>query len=259
MKTQLKVVFIGSGNLATQLSLAMKKAGVQILQVYSRTEAHATELAIRLQCSWTTSTEKIRKDADLYIFALKDSALEEAIRTIQPNNALWVHTAGSVPMDIFKGHVDRYGVLYPLQTFSKKRDVDFEHIPFILEATSKADEDILYYLASDLSRTVRFYSSEQRRYLHLSAVFACNFTNHLYDLAGQIITEQGIPQDLLLPLIEETAAKVRDMTPREAQTGPAVRYDQEVIRRQLELLDDPERKELYKRLSDSIHKEFSHE
>lgn len=254
-----KIVFIGAGNLATQLSQAMKKAGAEILQVYSRTEVHASELAIRIRCGWTVSTEKIRPDADIYIFALKDDALEDTIRRIKPNAGLWVHTAGSVPMDIFKGHVARYGVLYPLQTFSRKRMADFEHIPFILEANSKADEDILYYLASDLSRTVRFYSSDRRRYLHLAAVFACNFTNHLYDLAGRIVEEQGIPQDLLLPLIDETAAKVHLMTPREAQTGPAIRYDRTVIDRQMELLTDPDRKDIYKLLSDSIHKENKNE
>lgn len=256
----MKIVFIGAGNLATRLSLAIEAGGKhEIVQIYSRTEPSAKALAGLLHCNWTTSFQNVDNAADLYIFALKDDALAEAISWIAPNAGLWVHTAGSVEMTVFKGHVERYGVLYPLQTFSKKREVDFEHIPFILEATSKKDEDILYYLASSLSRVVRFYKSDQRIYLHLAAVFACNFTNHMYDIATTILQEQGIPGNLLLPLIDETAAKVHEMTPREAQTGPAVRYDVKVIEKHLALLTDEAHRDLYERISQNIHKETKHE
>ena len=119
----MKVVFLGSGNLATRLSLEMKRKGFDIRQVYSHTPAHAEQLANRLQCKWTYLPGKVEIDADLYIFALKDTTLKPLIARITPNNGLWVHTAGSMPMDVFKGHAARYGVLYPMQTFSKERAV----------------------------------------------------------------------------------------------------------------------------------------
>ena len=139
----MKVVFLGSGNLATRLSLEMKRKGFDIRQVYSHTPAHAEQLANRLQCKWTYLPGKVEIDADLYIFALKDTALEPLIARITPNNGLWVHTAGSMPMDVFKGHAARYGVLYPMQTFSKERAVDFRAIPFFLEANNEADTELL--------------------------------------------------------------------------------------------------------------------
>ena len=251
-----RVVFIGAGNLATRLSLEMRRAGMEIRQVYSRADTHARELAERLACAWTTAPEAIVSDADLYLFALKDSALREVIERVRPNGGLWVHTAGSMPMSVFEGCAERYGVLYPLQTFSKEREVDFRRIPFFLEANLEEDKEILEQLSRAVSRDVRFLPSEKRRHLHLGAVFACNFVNHIYALADDILREEGIPFEVLLPLIDETAAKVHRLTPREAQTGPAIRYDENVINKHLAMLDKmPELKALYETLSRSIYKE----
>lgn len=252
----MRIVCIGSGNLATNLTLAWKEAGILVEQVFSRTEANARALAERLGCAWTSSTGEIINDADLYLFSLKDSALEAVASKLPKNNGLWVHTAGSMPLSVFEPFTTRRGVIYPLQTFSKSRRVNLDNVPFFLEANLEEDKAILEQLTRAVSRDVRFLPSEKRRHLHLAAVFACNFVNHIYALADDILREEGIPFEVLLPLIDETAAKVHRLTPREAQTGPAIRYDENVINKHLAMLDKmPELKALYETLSRSIHKE----
>lgn len=249
----MKIVFVGAGNLATRLSLGMHRVGMSIGQIYSRTPDSAVKLAERLGCLWTTEPDAIISDADLYIFSLKDAALQEVISKVKPNNGLWVHTAGSMSMQVFEGYVERYGVMYPLQTFSKERQVNFDVIPFFLEANTSKNADTLKNIASALSKNVRFLSSEKREKLHLAAVFACNFTNHIYALAERILDGQEIPLDVLLPLIDETAEKIHTMTPAQAQTGPAIRYDENVINKHLALLSDPDMKSIYQLISQSIH------
>lgn len=255
----MKVVFIGAGNLATRLSLAMQRVGMQIGQVYSRTPENARELAVKLGCPWTTDLLALQTDADMYVFSLKDKVLVEVIAHVKPNDGLWIHTAGSMPMDIFEGYAARYGVLYPLQTFSKGREVGFDVIPLFLEANAKKDADYLKNIASALSENVRFMSSEKRRKLHLAAVFACNFTNHIYALSYKLLEKEDIPPEVLLPLIDETTAKIHAMPPVAAQTGPAIRYDENVINKHLAMLDDPDMKAIYQLLSQSIHKEAQNE
>ena len=139
----MRVVFVGAGNLATRLSLEMRKSGMSIGQVYSHTSEHAKILADELGCGWTVVPEDIVEDADLYVFSLKDAVLQDVIARVKPNNGLWVHTAGSMPISVFEGLTARYGVVYPLQTFSKSREVDFKKIPFFLEANSSEDEKVL--------------------------------------------------------------------------------------------------------------------
>lgn len=251
----MKVVFIGAGNLATRLSLAMQQAGMCVEQVYSRTEASAISLAEKLNCLWTTDLSRVVANADLYVFSLKDTVLSSVISKMAPNNALWVHTAGSMPLEVFGGYAKRYGVLYPLQTFSKERSVSFQNIPVFIESSSVEDEAVLSEIAGRLSNNVRRLSSKQRESLHLAAVFACNFTNHMYALAAKVLADQEIPADVLLPLIDETAAKIHTMTSAEAQTGPAIRYDENVINKHLAMLQDPDMRMLYQLISRSIHKE----
>lgn len=255
----MKIVFIGAGNLATRLSLAMQRVGMQIGQVYSHTPENAKLLADKLGCPWTTDLSALQSDADMYVFSLKDTVLADVIAQVKPSNGLWIHTAGSMPMDVFEGYAARYGVLYPLQTFSKGREVSFDVIPIFLEANTKKDADYLKKIASALSENVRFMSSEKRRSLHLAAVFACNFTNHIYALSYKLLEQEEIPADVLLPLIDETTAKIHAMPPAAAQTGPAIRYDENVINKHLAMLDDPDMKEIYLLLSRSIHKEAQNE
>lgn len=255
----MKTIFLGSGNLATRLAVEMQRKGMPVSQVYSHTRGHAELLATQLGCGWTTDPEAVETDADLYVFSLKDTVLEDVIARVRPNKGLWVHTAGSMPMDVFSGHTADYGVIYPLQTFSKSRPVDFSVIPFFLEANAPENGRKLREVAEKLSGNVRFLPSDKRKSLHLAAVFACNFTNHIYALAVKLLEKQGIPADVLLPLIDETAAKVHVMPPAEAQTGPAVRYDENVIHKHLAMLDDPEMRAIYRLISRNIHKEAQHE
>ena len=260
MKKELRdttIVLVGAGNLATNLAKALCKAGFAIAQVYSRTVESASGLAQTIGAEFTTDIHELKCDADWYIVSLKDSAFVELIGDIckgKRQDALFVHTAGSVPMTIWQGYANRYGVFYPLQTFSKKREVDFSEIPFFIEATTVEDVEWLKEVAHTLSDKVYEASSEQRKSLHLAAVFTCNFTNHMYALAADLLEKYDLPFEAMLPLIDETARKVHELAPREAQTGPAIRYDEEVIDKHLQMLEhDEQMRDLYERLSRSIH------
>lgn len=255
----MKIVFIGAGNLATRLSLEMQRVGFTIAQIYSRTEANARSLGGKLGCCWTDRIEQVIEDADVYIFSVKDAVLPELISKMKANNGVWIHTAGSMPLGVFEGKAARYGVLYPLQTFSKARPVSFSDIPFFLEANTGEVGCLIQNIASALSEQIQFLSSDKRKKLHLSAVFACNFTNHIYALSAKLLEKEGIDPKVLLPLIDETALKIHTLTPAQAQTGPAVRYDENVIRTHLAMLEDSNLKAIYQLLSESIHKEAVHE
>jgi predicted short-subunit dehydrogenase-like oxidoreductase (DUF2520 family) len=249
-----KIVLLGAGNVATQLGIAFRENGFPVVQVYSRSLASAEALGKRLQTAYTDNLLEINGTANIYIFALKDSALPQVLKELPPFQGLYAHTAGSLPLAVFSDYSERKGVLYPLQTLSKNRDISFRNLPFFVEANSPEDEFLLEEIALKLSGNVTRLSSEKRKYLHLAAVFACNFTNHLYTLATQILEEQGLDRRLLLPLIRETVSKIETMHPQEAQTGPAVRYDKNVIDKHLEMLEaQAHLQELYQQLSEDIH------
>ncbi len=253
----MKIALIGAGNLATNLGRALIGSGHTVCQVYSRTQESADALAMRLGSRGVSTLGEVVTDAQLYIVALKDSALSEVLPTLVKGReyALWAHTAGSVPMSIWEEYgLKHYGVLYPMQTFSKAREADFAEIPFFLEASGKMEMDILIALASSLSRNVHEADSEQRKFLHLSAVFACNFANAMYTASARLLEEHGLSFDVMLPLIDETARKVHAIHPSQAQTGPAVRYDKNVMDKHLSLLDEhPMYRELYALVSEVIH------
>lgn len=252
----MKIVMIGAGNLATQLGKALLKAGHDILQVYSRTMASANALAQCVGGVPVTDVNLLAYDADVYIFALRDSVLGEMIPKVchDREQRVFLHTAGSVPMSAFQGMALHYGVLYPLQTLTKSRDIDFHTVPCFVEGNDDYARKVIGGLAGSVSRNVRPLSSEQRKYVHLAAVWACNFVNHCYDVAADVLESQHIPFEVLLPLIDETARKVHEMPPSGAQTGPAVRYDENIIREQAQLMrKNPLTKELYERLSVSVY------
>lgn len=253
----MKVVCIGAGNVATHLSQAMREAGFSVRQLFSRSENSAKTLAEKLNCDYTTDLKKIASDADLYLFSVKDEALPETVAAIPPNNGLWIHTAGSLPMDLFHGYTTRYGVLYPMQTLSKLRKTDFSKVPLFIEGNTAETENKISDIAQTLSAHVTRMDSDKRRYLHLAAVFACNFSNHMYALAAQILEKQDIDWKILRPLIDETADKLYTMKPEAAQTGPAIRYDRNVIEHHLAMLDDDRTRKLYAMISDSIHTQFT--
>ena len=251
----MKIVLIGAGNLATHLGKALHAAGHDMVQVFSRTMQSAETLASFLDAEPLTDMAQVRDDADVYIFSVKDSALEQLISQLcGDDEKVFLHTAGSMPMSVFRGKALHYGVLYPMQTFSKQREVDFSIIPCFIEANDEFALKQIEGLAGQISHRVFQLSSEDRKYLHLSAVFACNFANHCYAASQELLQQHGIPFDVMLPLIDETAAKVHGMTPKEAQTGPAVRYDENVIGKQIQLLENqPYFQKIYDCMSKSIH------
>lgn len=251
----MKIVLIGAGNLATHLGKALYAAGHDMVQVFSRTMQSAEPLASLLDAEPLTDMAQVRDDADVYIFSVKDSALEQLISQLcGGEKKVFLHTAGSMPMSVFRGKAQHYGVLYPMQTFSKQREVDFSIIPCFIEANDEFALKQIEGLAGQISHRVYQLSSEDRKYLHLSAVFACNFANHCYAASQELLQQHGIPFDVMLPLIDETAAKVHGMTPKEAQTGPAVRYDENVIGKQIQLLENqPYFQKIYDCMSKSIH------
>ena len=251
------IVFIGAGNLATNLAKALYQNGFRIVQVYSRTKEAACALAQAVEAGYTTELSEVSKDARLYIVSLKDDAFVTLLPEIVAGkeDALLVHTAGSIPMNVWEGKTSRYGVFYPMQTFSKQREVDFGQIPCFVESNSEEDVQLLKDIASALSEKVYEASSEQRKSLHLAAVFTCNFTNHMYVLAAELLKKYGLPFEAMLPLIDETARKVHELEPLAAQTGPAVRYDENVIDEHLRMLaDEPQMLELYREISENIHR-----
>lgn len=261
-----RITLVGSGNLATQLGKALAEAGHSIMQVYSHTLVHAQTLASFVGGEAVAEIEQIRDGADIYIFALKDAVLQQVATQLHSHlqslrggvgrsaipAPLFVHTAGSMSIDTIPSC--RKGVIYPMQTFSKARDVSFADIPIFVEAVQSADLDIIRSIAQSVSNRVYEMSSDDRKYLHLSAVFCCNFVNHCYRLGELLLQGHDIPFDVMLPLIDETARKVHELSPRDAQTGPAVRWDNNVMDRHTQLLEGlADMQSIYKLLSQSIH------
>lgn len=236
----MKIVMIGAGNVATSLAIALMDAGHEIIQVFSRSKPSAEALAKIVGCPFVTIANRVTKDGDLYIFSVKDSVLYNLAASISEGKdfCFFIHTSGSVPMDVFKHLVNKYGVLYPMQTFSKQNPVSFKDIPCFVEGNYDFITSFLKDFASQISSKVYCLSSEERKYLHLSAVFASNFVNHCYAISESILRKHNIPFDVMLPLIDETAAKVHKLSPIDAQTGPAVRKDEEIIREHISLLRD---------------------
>ena len=235
----MKIVLIGRGRLATNLEHALLSAGHEVASINSRT------------------LEALPLEADVYIVAVKDAALADVIRaaTKGRESQLFVHTAGSMPMDMFKGLTAHYGVFYPMQTFSKERLVDFNDISVFLETNDAVSMERLKMLSTTLTTHIYELDSEGRKHLHLAAVFACNFVNHCYALSAEVLAAKGLPFSVMLPLVDETAQKVHELSPREAQTGPAVRGDQNVMQMQANMLaGNPAVKQIYEALSNDIQR-----
>ncbi len=250
-----KIVMIGAGNLATQLSLALHENGIEILQVYSRTIESAKALALMVNASFTNSIKDIEREADLCIFALSDKALLPILDELLVPIGKVVHTAGSIPVDIFENYTENHGVFYPLQTFSKERKIDFSDIPICIESNNMDFQADLIALAQRISKSIHLINSEQRKQLHLAAVFTCNFTNHMYCIGQKLLEEKDVDFELLKPLIAETAQKVLQLDPIYAQTGPAVRFDEEIMSSHEKALKyTPDFQKLYRFVSKSIYK-----
>lgn len=252
----MKIVLIGAGNVATHLGKALQQVGHQVVQIYSYTEASARALGNLLQAPYTTSLEGVCRDAHLYILSVKDAALAELIPQLVKGReqACFAHTAGSLSINLFEGYATQYGVFYPMQTFSKERAVDFHTVSLFIEGSTLQVTTELKTLANQLSPLVYEASSAQRAYLHIAAVFACNFTNHMYSLCASVLEQQQLPFHAMLPLIDETARKVHHLAPKEGQTGPAIRGDWNVVNKHIDMLSEqPELQAIYKKLSNSIY------
>ncbi len=249
----MRIAFVGAGNLATSMAVALHEAGHAIVQVYSRTEDSAIALASRVGATPISDFAALSDDADIYIISVIDSALadvaEQAVKGRE--DSLFVHTAGSIPMDVIP--VRRRGVVYPMQSFSKQRIVDFSSIPIFIEATDADDLERLRQLALSISGSVSELISADRLYLHLAAVFCSNFVNHCYALSEEILNKHGIPFSAMYPLLDEVAKKVHTVSPKDAQTGPASRHDWNVVNKHLMMLaDNPRLQSVYQLMSKSI-------
>jgi predicted short-subunit dehydrogenase-like oxidoreductase (DUF2520 family) len=192
--------------------------------------------------------------SDLYLFAVKDDAYQKIIASFEKTTAICVHTSGCLDMNILATLSENFGVLYPFQTFSKGKDIDFQNIPFCIEASNSQIGDILFDMAKCLSPKVHFVSTEQRAYLHLAGVFANNFSNAMFTIAQLILQQREIDFDIAMPLIEETVEKLDIVFPADAQTGPAVRNDENIINKHLSMIKDKDLKELYQLITKIIQK-----
>ncbi|WP_445452085.1 Rossmann-like and DUF2520 domain-containing protein [Flavobacterium sp. 25HG05S-40] len=245
----IRLSIIGSGNVAQHLIQAFSKSTeTELVQVFSRQPEVVSHLI---------TSDKIISDlnhliaVDVTIIAVSDDAIVAVANQIPFENQLVVHTSGSVPMNALHTK-NRKGVFYPLQTFSKTKEVDFKLIPICIEAENESDLEQLITLAKSISNSVNNVNSEQRKALHIAAVFVSNFTNHLYQIGSDICKENNLSFDILKPLIQETANKILTLSPQEAQTGPAKRQDTQTINAHLHFLTDGHQKEIYKMLTKSI-------
>lgn len=252
----MRITYIGAGNVATHLAPALAAAGHEVACVFSRTLESAELLASRVgpTCRPTNVLDDILP-ADVYIISVRDDVLPDvASRWPQHcRGGVVVHTAGTLPMSLLEGVSEHYGVLYPMQTFSKNKHLNFQEIPCFIEGNDRTSVKAIKGLAESVSQKVTELSSADRRFLHLGAVFACNFANHMFALGYEILEQHGIDPSSLRPLIEETASKLRALPPHEGQTGPARRNDKAVIAAQMEALaETPELQNLYESVTKSI-------
>ncbi len=251
----MKIVVIGSGNVATHLAKALFSANLEIVQIWSYHFENASLLAKQVNANPIKNLNEVSSSADLCLIAVKDDAIGAIGSQLKNFKGLVAHTSGAIDLEVFSGVFKDYGVFYPLQTFSKAKEVDFSVIPLCVEANSEKALGILKTLGLSLSGNVLEIDSEKRKILHLSAVFACNFTNHLYAMAEEILVAHHLEFDILRPLINETASKVQHALPKTVQTGPAIRHDEATIQKHIQLLkEQPELLEIYKTLSERIKK-----
>ena len=249
----ISIVILGTGNVAKHLFDAFTaQNGVEIIQVYGRSQNTLSYFNNQIN---TTSDLSNIKEADIYLIAISDDAISEVSKSLVGEKGLMVHTSGSIPIKALPNK-HRRGVFYPLQTFSANRKVNFKEIPICIEAENKEDYKLLNELASAISDKVIQIDTDQRKVLHLAAVFANNFTNHIYHTAQEICIQNDVSFELLLPLIKETAAKIQDLSPLDAQTGPAKRNDTGTLKKHLVQLENKKHNKIYALLSESIRKTY---
>ena len=245
------IILLGSGNVATHLGIALKNSNYKIVQVFSKSIKNAKLLANKLDTHFTNDLTKL-KSADLIIVCINDDAILSVLSQIK--NTAIVHTSGSIGLDIFKQKFTNYGVFYPLQTFKKEIDINISEIPFCIEGNSLEFEMEIIEIAKALSNNVVKMNSQQRKQLHIAAVFACNFSNHMYSIADELLAKKDIDFKILLPLIRKTINNLESNKPKEVQTGPAKRKDAAIIQEHIATIQEKEINELYQKISANIIK-----
>lgn len=248
----MKIVILGSGNVAYHLAKAFSEKGIFLAQIFGRNEEDLKGISDAFHIPYST---QVLHPADFYIIAVSDDYVNEVSSKITFKNCLVAHTSGSLPLDILEGNY-RKGSFYPLQTFSKSKNLNYSEIPFFVEAEDKDDLLFLENFAQKISPHVMISDFEKRKYIHLTAVFACNFVNHLFARAKEISDAQNIPFQYFIPLIQETIGKIKEVDPKLAQTGPAIRGDERVLKVHEDLLKDEEHFKIYRTMNDSIKKMY---
>ena len=243
----MKLVILGSGNVAFHLAKAFTENHITVSQIYGRNEKDLKKIAILNSIPYSTDQLDV---ADLYIIAVSDSSVGEVSKIITQKNCLVAHTSGSLPKEVLKGDY-RKAVFYPLQTFSKSKALDYSQIPFFLESEGADDLQLMKDIAIQISENVEVSTYQKRKFVHLSAVFACNFVNHLFARSKEITDSQDIPFKYLFPLIEETVNKIQEIEPKLAQTGPSVRNDVRITQMQEDMLEG-ELLHIYQTMNESI-------
>ena len=248
------ITLIGSGNVATWIAQRLQgNPRFPITQVFSRHLEHAQTLADLLNAEAIEDIRKLNPDNQIFIFALADKAYDEILPLLPFKLPLAFTTSGTVSCQCLKDYAEQYGVIYPLQTFTKSQDMRKLEVPLCLESDFAGEhKTLMWELARELSPTCYEVSEAQRAKMHVAAVFACNFSNAMYQIAYKLLKENGLPFEILLPVLHQTVEKVAQMTPAEAQTGPAVRGDVNVMRAQISTLSDDRLKELYRLVSELI-------
>jgi predicted short-subunit dehydrogenase-like oxidoreductase (DUF2520 family) len=250
----MRIVIIGSGNVATVLGRLCKQKGHEINQVISRNRGHARILADELDCLYGDYGDKPDDQSQIFVVAVADNFLYELNKHFKPGNKLVVHTAGSVSKDVLKDISTNYGVLYPLQSLRKEKDYTAD-IPLMIDGNTAETVTLIEDFAKTLSHNVALATDEERLKLHVAAVVVSNFTNHLYALAEDFCLKENIDFKVLIPLIKETAERVQSISPGLAQTGPAARNDVFTLDKHIKLLANyPQLKYIYLKLTDSIMK-----
>jgi len=251
----MRITIIGSGNVATHMAAALKNAGHNIVQVYSRDMQNAAMLAYHVKAEPVDNLQHISGNTDVFIIAVKDDVIGVLAEQLAKHDKLILHTSGATDMYALLAFTDKAGVLYPLQTFSKVKEVNFRQVPLCIEGVDEGITRQIEELAQSISNNVYRVDSAQRKILHLAAVYACNFPNYLYEVARQLLDAKGLDFEMLRPLILETAQKVQQRLPSEVQTGPAIRNDTGTMDAHLKLLaETPHLQQIYTMLSQGIIK-----
>jgi predicted short-subunit dehydrogenase-like oxidoreductase (DUF2520 family) len=243
-----KVTIIGSGNVATQIGIALKRSNIIIKQVISRNKRTGQTLANELDCTYSSQLSLI-EPTDLIMISTNDDSIEHICHNIPDYPT--VHTSGNTSIKVLKTK-RKFGVIYPVQSLQKEDNINFQHIPICIEASSNVFKKEITQFVSNISKAIFYLNSNERQYIHLSAVIACNFTNHLYYIAKELLDEKKLDFDILKPLIISNANKIKTHNPIANQTGPAKRKDTKTIKEHLELIDNIEYKKIYNLISNNI-------